>query len=239
MKRVDNENKKVSVGWSGKEEVAEVRKNVVAVLKGEVNHPGGLFYGKTSLVYSTRTTDVFVHAYVVNGVKYAEVIAVVYSTRQFYTPKKIFMGYVDPVKKRIANTVRKLKREGYRVRSSQVIFVGNFTKECITEARKIKRIDEIKVQTSVRIVPVKPKRKHRIGKFVVESVWDVPAVILYWVASWFRERFASLGRFLRDQKKDLDEDPLYKYMSIKVESLFVLLHRLFGNVISLFEPGGG
>jgi len=219
--------------------VSDARLNVRAFVRGiqRIRGPGGAFTGQVKHMYSTRTTDVYAILYTVNKKRYADIFVVLTAGKKYYTAVKQFKKYVESAMKRAAHVARKLRRLGYSVNSSQIVCAGNFTRECITVARGYRKIEEAKITTSVRVVPVKPVRKHRIGRFVIRNFIDVAPVVLFWLGTWIHNRSVKLTMKIVARKQKPGDDPLWNVLSGIGEKILTLLEKVFGKDVlnSLWE----
>ena len=210
---------------------------------------GRNYRGRITLHNETRTTDIFANFYKIGSKKYADVITVLYSERKHYIPKKLFsQHYLKSAVKRTVKTVMRLRANGYSVRSSLIVLVGNFSRNCISIVKDIREFKEFGLKTSVRVLPIKPVRYHRVGKYVIDSAKKAIAVLLYWISRWFVERTLGIDGLINRKSKEEGSNPselrrnnpLLEYLARLTAKIQGIMTTMFGKeTFRLIEVGGG
>ena len=211
-----------------------IRETVRSLLSEEITSPAG-YAAKIDNFFSSRTTDAYAITQTVDGKKYVAFAILVYSSRKHYIPPSIYQYYLNAAIKRTAKFMGKFKRMGYKAGGALICFIGNFTRECITAARRVSKIRMIPV--SVRVIPVKPKKKFKIGRFPVKNFKDAAIVVFRWITDWFFSRRAALQEMLIRKgvhPTKLTSNPLYKVLDLLCDKFEKILVG-FGDVVKLLN----
>jgi len=189
----------------------------------------------TVVMYSSATTKIWAFTYRVNKQRYADLYVVCIPGKEYYTSKSQIMNeYFPTLLKRFEKCVKSLRNSGYKVTSSQIVFVGNFSSDLIDLIKETKELFGVK--TSMRALPIgKARLFHRIRGFIVKSKSDVFVALLYWVGAWFRERWSSLVEYLKKRGEDPRKNKLALIHNHYIEKIMVKISMLPGDVLALLE----
>ena len=201
----------------------------------EITSPAG-YSVKQTLMYSSATTWIWVLSYTIKKRKYADLYVICFPGKEYYTSKTQIMNeYFPTVLKRFEKCVQTLRNLKYKVTSSQIVFVGNFSADLIGLIKETKELFGVK--TSMRALPFgKIRLFHRIRNFIVRTKEDVIVALLYWLGTWIRERQSALIDYLKGKGEKPNKNLFSNLLNRLLQAVMLKVSIIPGDVLAKLEP---